>query len=221
MFGHVHQRFCAVLALCFAFSAPVFAATVTVLPDAPAGGAAVKLSVDDFERVGNCGGGASVVNDGCSVVMKDNPKASHAYGRFDPLGVEWIDSQDINELKWTVNSSTAFTSMAFALTDAHDQKDSHFRLSFNDDGNWSQIWEIGSREKNGGLHWLLVEFDAPVTAAELLFSTKATADYDGFGISAVSLFENPAPVPVPAALPLLVGGIGALAVFRKRRQKRA
>ncbi|MBK4217903.1 VPLPA-CTERM sorting domain-containing protein [Paracoccus caeni] len=30
---------------------------------------------------------------------------------------------------------------------------------------------------------------------------------------------QPAPVPVPAALPLLLGGIGALAALRKRRQR--
>ncbi|WP_265501121.1 hypothetical protein [Paracoccus beibuensis] len=194
---------------------PAWSATVTVLSGGPAGGTAVDLKVSDFERLGNCGGGGSVVNDGCSVVVKSDRLAPHASGRFDPPPQNyWIDSADIDKLKWTVNSSTPFTSLAFALTDAHDQKNSHFSMSFNDDGKWTSIWDIPSRLPNSNLFWLMVDFGKEVTSADLMFSTRLN---DGYGISDVTI-DSPAPVPVPSAALMLMSGAAFLSFFRRRNK---
>lgn len=199
--------------------APAWGATVTTLPGAPTGGTPVNLVVGDFERVGNCGGGGSVVNDGCSVVVKTDPNAPDAYGRFDPLGDYWIDSQDINELKWTVQSATGFTGLTFALTDAHDQQDSHFIMSFDDGGSWTSIWDIATQKSNANLYWLSVDFAQSLTEVAFLFSTKVTPGFDGFGISSLRLTENPAPVPVPPAALLLFSGTMLMAGLRRRKAR--
>ena len=191
------------------------AATVSHLSGAPSKGEAVKLSVDDFTRVGNCGGGKSVVNDGCSVVKKSDSAAADAYGRYPvPPQRDWIDSQDIDELEWTVTASGSFTSLRFALTDAYDQQDSHFTMSYKDGDTWSPIWSVRERQENGNLFWLNVAFDQPVSSAALRFSTKVGGGYDGYGISTVSV--TPSPVPVPSSTLLLLSGALCMAGLRRR-----
>ena len=194
--------------------APAWSASVRVLPDAPTGAMPLELNVSDFQRVGDCGDGVSVVNNGCSTVIKRDPEAPHAFGRFDPLTNDyWIDSQDIDELKWTVKSAVPFSSLIFALTDAHDQPDSHFVMSVQEGGSWTPIWDIPNRLENGNLFWLSVDFDKPMTSVALLFSTRLD---DGYGIRAASVSDQPAPVPLPASAAFLLAGIGGLAMLRRK-----
>jgi hypothetical protein len=190
-------------------SAPAHAATITEVGGS-AGGKALALSTADFVGSGPCGSGKSVINDGCSVVKKD-ASSPRPFGRFDPLGGAWVDSQDRNHIVWTVNQDTAFTSLNFALTDAFDQKrddryggKSYFSLSV---GN--ATWTIDKREKNGTLHWLTVLFDAPVNSASLTFETRLN---DGWGVSEASV----APIPLPPTALLLLGGVGLMAWMRRR-----
>ena len=61
-----------------------------------------------------------------------------------------------------------------------------------DGGAWTEIWDIATRQANGNLYWLMVEFAAPVTAAEFLFSTKVGYGFDGYGnIDVAVLIEIP------------------------------
>lgn len=204
------------LALAACLASPAWSATVNVLPNAPTGGTVIDLVVDDFDRAGNCGGGGSVVGDGCSAIVKTDPNAPDAFGRFDPLGNYWIDSQDINELRWTVSSPDAFTSLTFALTDAHDQLNSFFQMFFDDAGSLTQIWDIATQQDNANLYWLSVDFGTARNEATFQFSTKVEPGYDGYGISALSV-QSPAPVPAPPAAVLL--GSGALVIAGLRRRK--
>lgn len=200
---------------------PAWGATVTTLPGAPAGGTPIALTVQDFDRIGNCGGGGSVVGNGCSAIVKTDPNAPDAFGRFDPLGDYWIDSQDINELKWTVRSPTAFTALTFALTDAHDQRNSFFTMSFDDGGSWTSIWDVATQQSNANLYWLSVDFAQSLTEVSFLFSTKVTPGFDGYGISALTVSPALAPVPVPAAGLLLVSGAMLMAGLRRRKNRAA
>lgn len=186
------------------------AATITEVPG-PAVGLPVELDPGDFTGRGPCGSGQSVINDGCSVVIKDET-SPRPYGRFDPLGVEWIDSQDRRRIAWTPALPEPITSLTFALTDAFDQPHdarygggSFFRLRVDD-----ALWEIPAREANGTLHWLTVAFDRPTIDPSLRFITRLN---DGWGVSSATA----TPVPIPAALPLLIGGLGLLA-WRARRK---
>lgn len=219
-FGAMAAAFLAVFS-----GVPAWSATVTELAGPPIGGMSVALQVGDFARAGNCGGGTSVVNDGCSVVMKEDPAAAHAYGRFEPLHKYWVDSQDIDDLKWTATAPTAFTSLTFALTDAHDQANSHFEMLYSDGSIWKSIWNIPERLANGNLFWLTVEFGKAVTGADFRFTTKTGHGYDGFGISMISVqpapvpvpLAQPAPVPVPPSALLMASGAALMAALRRRK----
>jgi len=198
--------------VCVLLSTAAQAATIS--EGSPVGGVKIALNVADFTDRGRCGFGSSVVNDGCSVIAKSDPEAPHAYGRFDPLAPpsEWIDSQDLSDVTWTITHDVAFTSLSFALTDAFDQRpaprlglgESFFQL-LADGASWS----IDSREANGTLHWLTVGFDQPTTTAELRFLTRLN---DGWGVSSASVSE----VPLPAAGWLLLMALGGVAAARRR-----
>ena len=211
---NLRAQFCASLTCLFALSAPASSAVVSVLDSGPANGTAVDLSVNDFERIGACGEQGSVINDGCSVVVKHDPTAYHASGRFTPPpGNYWIDSQDIDLLQWTVSPGKAFISLTFALTDAFDQVKSHFNMSVLEGREWVSVWEISERQLDANLHWLRVDFDAPMTEAQFKFSTRLN---DGYGISSLSV--ELAPVPVPSAAIFLISGAAAFAgLMRSRR----
>jgi hypothetical protein len=198
-------------ALLLALAAPAGAATITEVAG-PGTGTKLALNVVDFAASGLCGFGKSVINDGCSVVKKADPTATHAYGRFDPLGGEWWDSQDLAFVDWAVKSDVAFTSLTFALTDAFDQRpapkfgllDSNFALAV--DGT---LWSIAARQANANLKWLTVEFGEAVTSANLHFFTRTN---DGFSISSATV----APVPIPAGVWLLGTGIAAFFGLRRK-----
>jgi hypothetical protein len=188
-------------------AAPAWGAVVTVLDNPTIDGTPISLLTANFTRLGQCGTGESVIGDGCSVVDKNNPDAPDAFGRFSPFKLDWIDSQDIDDLVWTVTSDVPFQSMTFALVDAHDQPNSYFNMIY--DG--TEIWEIPTQLPNRNLFWLMVTFDGPVTTADLRFTTRHN---DGYGILAARV----APVPLPPAALLLLTGTALIAGLRRRRR---
>jgi len=185
------------------------ATTITSSATRPTGGVALTLDPADFLASGGPGYGGSVIGDPYEVSTK-NAASPHPYGRFDPLGGTWVDSNDNPTVAWSHSYSTPIRSITFALTDAFDQEPnfglgpSFFTLSVED-----AIWSIPSREANGTLHWITVLFDAPTGAATLLFETRTN---DGWGVSAAEV----APVPLPPAVLLLGTGLALMGALRRR-----
>jgi len=198
-------------ALAVVMSAGAAQATSIVVTAEPGIGAPIALNPGDFSETGTCGYGESVINDGCSVALKSDPDAPDAFGRFDPWGGQWIDSQDLAEVTWTLSPGRTFNRLIFALTDAYDQPynedlgESFFTLSVD-----GADWSIDQQEANGTLHWITVLFGEDRTEAEIHFSTRLN---DGWGIRAAMV----APVPLPATGLLMVAGLGGLATVRRRR----
>lgn len=197
---------------------PAHAAVISEV-GGPGAGTAIALDPTAFVGSGECGYGGSVINDGCSVTIK-NAASPVPYGRFDPFNGDWIDSQDLAHVVWTIENALPFTSITFALTDAFDQLpspilgESFFSLLAGE-----AEWKIASRELDGTLHWLEVLLDAPTTSLELTFQTRLN---DGWGVSHATIKPDGhvtpvTPVPLPAAGLLLLGGLGLLAGVRRRR----
>lgn len=193
------------IALGVAVFGPLWSATITVDSD-PVAGVAYGLNTSEFAKTSTlCGSGESVVNDGCSVVLKDNPDAPHAYGRFDPFGGSWIDSQDIGTLRWDVKADVAFTSFSFAMTDMVDQPNTWMSVTTDKGG----LWETTTRLTNGALHWFTILLDAPSDSLAITIDTRHN---DGYGLSAASTL----PIPLPAGAWLMLAGVAALIAAQRR-----
>ncbi len=190
---------------------PCYAVTINEV-SGPGRGSPLDPDPAAFTGFGPCGSGGSVINDGCSVAVKDSSSPGLS-GRFDPFGGSWIDSQDRPTIVWAVERASPFTSVRFALTDAFDQPaedrwggESFFSITAGD-----ATWTIPEREADGTLHWLEILLDAPTTRTELTFNTRLN---DGWGVRGTSV--SVAPVALPATGLLLLGAIGAMAGLRRR-----
>jgi hypothetical protein len=167
---------------------------------------ALVTNVGTFTGKGVAGSGRSVCGDTSSVQVKDLDFAA-PYGRYNPEGSKWIDSNDLKKLTWEVDIGMPFRALSFGVVDAHDQKDSFFEIALK---GGAAHWSIDQREGNGLLHWITVTFHDAVDGATLAFSTRHN---DGYGLVGIKV----APVPLPAASWLLVSGALALAGLRRRR----
>lgn len=202
-----------------ALTAAIIAATtaaaqaVTINGDSsrPAEGVSLALDPGVFVASGGPGSGSSVIGDPTDVSTKDE-ESPRPFGRFDPLGGYWVDSNDNPEVVWNLSYDKPIKSVGFALTDAFDQKrSSELGKSFFDLSVGDATWSIDAKEDNGTLHWIEVLFDQPTDTAQLTFQTRLN---DGWGVSEAIV----APVPLPPALLLFVSGFGLIALVRKRRR---
>lgn len=204
-------------------AAPVAAGAVTITDGIPAmpglridlGGStpcgatgALETNLGRFSGSGVAGSGEASCGDTRRVQVK-TPTTPDAFGRFDPNGGGWVDSNDLERVLWDVETGRPMRSVTFALTDAHDQPDSYFEMQVGD-----ALWSIPSQEANGTLHLIRVLFDGPTDLQRIAFTTQHN---DGFGI--VGAVVQPVPLP-PAAL-LAGSGMLAMAAVRRRRRRAA
>ena len=116
----------------------------------------------------------------------------------------WLDSNDNTEMEFKLRRSRAVQFLTSDLADVGG----YFRLEA---GNAS--YEITERQENGGLCLFTVIFDEGEDRVIRLISTLN----DGFSVGPVTV----APIPLPAAGLLLLGGVGVLAGVRRLRREKA
>lgn len=167
-------------------------------------------SVGTFATLGGTGTGGSVVGGGTQLSLK-TAASGNTFGRSNttPGGAWWLDSNDTWGMSWSVNTGAAFDAVAFVLSDVADVGAT---LSV-----WAQGQFLGSfvGQPNGGLSLVLISFGEAVPGASIeLRNNKLN---DGFSIDD-AIVGTYAPVPLPAAGLLLLGGLGGLAALRRRRR---
>ncbi len=161
------------------------------------------------------GTGNSVVNGGpATEVRSDN---TMRWGRYntDLLGGNWLDSNDNKGMKWEISGLGSFNTVAFFVLDAADVG-GKFSIKVGD----TRFTDLagGKRLANGNIQFVRIALDAAVDRLTLVLRHDRTND--GFGIDG-AMIANLAPVPLPPAALLLIGGLAALGGLRYRRRTTA
>lgn len=162
----------------------------------------------------NCGGSCSAPQDQSLV------RATSGFGRYNTTdsGANWLDSNDNAAINLAASGPGSFDSISFFLTDIDDVGAITFNIDV-DGENFDVAQDIfgGKRQGNGGLFYVRIDFDGPVASSMMSLNID---DGDGFGLDDVRL-GSVTPVPVPASLPLLIGGLSVLAWGARRRKATA
>ncbi|MDU9005839.1 PEP-CTERM sorting domain-containing protein [Sedimentitalea todarodis] len=190
----------------------------TPVPDGGGPGDVTPLtstSVGDFTTTpgGRCGRSCDTPDDQSLIRNTSN------YGRYNTTfgGSNWLDSNDNSAINLAAAGGSMFDSISFFLTDVDDVGRVAFEI--NVAGEMFDVAEDilrSSRQGDGDLFLVRIGLDRLVSSVDLsLFLDSG----DGFGIDDVRLGSSVAPIPVPASLPLLAGGLGLMGWIARRRRK--
>jgi hypothetical protein len=173
-----------------------------------------NTKVGSFTAFGPAGSGHSVVGNGGKLQVRNDD--TMAWGRYGtdaslPLGGNWLDSNDNLGMRWEIDGLGKFNALAFFVLDAADVG-GKFSIKVGDT-LFSDIAGASGKLANGNIHFVRILLSEAVSSLTVELMHDRTND--GFGIdgAAVAL----APVPLPPAALLLVGGIAGLAGLRRRR----
>ncbi|ABD53722.1 VPLPA-CTERM sorting domain-containing protein [Jannaschia sp. CCS1] len=132
-------------------------------------------------------------------------------GNLVPAGAgNALSSNDTNGIFWDVflAGNAMFNRIVFAVNDAADLNNTIFTV-LTDDGSSATL----SGQANGNEQLVVIDLGGMVSSATVSMFNNRTND--GFTIDGAA--ATVAPVPLPAGAVLLLGGLGALAVMRRRR----
>ncbi|TNF64832.1 MAG: VPLPA-CTERM sorting domain-containing protein [Rhodobacteraceae bacterium] len=177
-------------------------------------------SVGSFTGLGTAGSGSTAVSCGGAAVGDGAcvKPAGSAGGRFATDGQNWLDSNDMESILWTIPGPdgapfAAITRIAFLLTDIDDVDWVRFNIQAGGDAIGSTQNSVSGGLRDGRLHLVTMDFSEAVRNVAI---TMTNGRNDGFGIDSVGVAV--APVPLPAAGWLMIAGLGGLAALRRRRK---
>ncbi len=173
-----------------------------------------QFTTDDGAN-NTCGGSCDTPEDESLVRSTSN------FGRYDTTtGTgNWLDSNDNSQLSLSVDNLTKqFDRISFFLTDVDDVGPKTFSITV--DGTAFDLtldYPEGGAPDNGDLFLVSIGLHELASTAVVDFNID---DGDGFGIDDFRIGSSVNPIPVPASLPLLAAGLGAMG-WAARRRKRA
>lgn len=184
-------------------------------------GTSLPTAVGTFETLGGTGSGGTVTqlagNTGTNVALRDG----NVFGRTNltPGGSYFLDSNDTHGIGWDVSGLGLFDTLVFSITDASEF--SFFRVTVN---GVSAEQRVGASFANGSTSLVQISLDTAVSSLRIdlgNFSSSggSVALNDGFSLDDITVGLTP--VPVPASLPLLAFGAGALGFMRRKQRKSA
>jgi hypothetical protein len=168
-----------------------------------------------FSTLGGTGSGDSVTGNGKNLAVRTGTN----FGRVNTTlgGSRFLDSNDTFGMKVDLNSSIAFDTILFTLTDAADAAGS---LTIKTAGALDQV--LAFKRTNGLKDSVAILLGAFVNTAS--FELRMNKINDGFGLDDVTfgrsteLTGGPTPIPLPAAGWMMIAGFGALVAAGRRKK---
>jgi hypothetical protein len=180
----------------------------------------LTTAVGVFDTLGGTGSGNTVSgtagNTGTGVFLRDRRTSGRSNTTAGQKSDTFLDSNDTYGLSWTIAGLGMFDHVFFTLSDVADTGATFAILA---DG--VQLGPSLSKKNNGAIDMVMLSFGTAVD--KLTLQLRNSRLNDGFSIDDAGIgltrlaAQTPAPVPIPPAAALLVGGIAALALFRRRR----
>jgi len=177
----------------------------------------VSTAVGVFDTLGPKGSGGTVTgtsgNTGKGLFVRDRG----VYGRSNTTvgGRTYLDSNDTFGMSWTIAGLGLFDHVFFTMSDVADSG-ATFTLLANGD----QVGPTISKQRNRAINMVMLSFETAIDS--LTLDLRHSRLNDGFSIDdavlglRVAQQQTPAAVPLPPAAALLLGGVAALALFRRR-----
>jgi len=169
--------------------------------------------VGQFRTLGGIGTGSScsdhldVGSADCGQIALQYDPGFNGQGNALPESGAWsLNSADTEGMSWIARRGDGgmFQRIAFALTDPADNNKNRLDIVVN--GSHSRGWD----NLTNGETWLaVITLDKPMEFAVIDIRTSLR---DGFTLDGAAL----APVPLPASVLFLLGGLGMMAAFRRR-----
>ena len=177
----------------------------------------ITTSVGTFAATGSDGTGACT---NCDQMVILNDSLSPFSGRYDTTDGngdfggdgQWLDSNDISELTWSLSlgGRSTFDAFGFMLMDPADVGAS-LTISLLDG---TTIFEtINFRESNGSLFYITGILDELATSATITLANSSDYTNDGFGIDDVVIGS----IPEPSILAMLGTGLLILTVVHRKK----